>query len=84
MLPALTYAYAGLVNGDSASVFSGAMATAATAGASVGSYAITQARSSAGPNYDIGFTSGTLTVNPAPLSVSADNLGKTYGGGAPR
>ena len=49
----------------------------------MGGYTITQGTLSAGSNYAITYISGTLTVNPAPLSVSADNLGKTYGAAVP-
>jgi hypothetical protein len=41
-LPTLTYTESGLVNGDTTSVFSGALATTATAAANVGTYPITQ------------------------------------------
>jgi predicted outer membrane repeat protein len=76
-LPALTYTITGFVGGDSSSVLSGApaIATTATAGSGVGSYAITVA---AGTLSDSDYTfpaadliAGTLTVTPAPLVISA-------------
>ena len=82
-LPALTYSDAGLVNGDTASVFSGALATPATAASGVGNYAITQGSLSAGADYTIGFTSGTLTVNTAALTITANDASKTYGAALP-
>jgi hypothetical protein len=67
--PSLTYGYSGLVNGDTASVFTGGLATAATASSNAGGYAITQGTLSAGGNYDISFTPGVLTVEAAPLTT---------------
>ena len=78
-LPALTYTYAGLVNGDTAAVLSGALSTTATAGSGVGAYPVTRGTLSAGPNYTISYNSGTLTVTAAILSVTANNLSKVYG-----
>ena len=71
---------AGLVNGDSVSSVSLSSAGAAeTAG--VGSYAIaaTNAVGTGLTNYTIGYTGGTLTVNPAPLTITAKSASKTYG-----
>ena len=83
-VPTLTYTYSGLVNGDTNSVFSGALATTATSGSNVGSYNITQGTLSAGINYSINFTSGTLSVTPATLSVTANSSQhKTYGASDP-
>jgi hypothetical protein len=66
-LPALTYSYSGLVGGDNSSVFSGALATAATASSNAGNYAITEGTLSAGGNYNINFTPGTLAILGAPI-----------------
>ena len=62
-VPALTYTYTGLVNGDSTASFSGGLATTATSSSSVGVYAITQGTLAATGNYTIG------TFNPATLAV---------------
>ena len=78
-MPALTYSESGLVNGDTGIVFTGTLATSATAASSVGTYVIVQGSLSAAPNYDIAFTSGTLSVNPAALTITADDASKTYG-----
>jgi filamentous hemagglutinin family protein len=78
LVPTLTYSFSGLVNGDNASVFTGSLATGATSASNVGAYAITQGTLSAGGNYTISFTPGTLTVNPAPLTVIADSVSKPY------
>ncbi len=83
-VPTLTYTYSGLVNGDTNSVFSGALATTATSSSNVGSYNITQGTLSAGINYAINFTGGTLNVTPATLSVTANSgQHKTYGASDP-
>ena len=59
-VPALTYTYSGLVNGDTSANFSGGLATTATSSSNVGSYPITQGTLAATGNYTIG------TFNPAP------------------
>ena len=82
-LPALSYTYSGLVNGDTASVFSGTLATTGTAASGVGSYPISQGTLAAGSNYSISFTDGTLTVTPATLTVDADSPTKVYGAALP-
>ena len=71
-VPALTYTYTGLVNGDSSASFTGSLATAATSSSSAGSsYAITEGTLAATGNYTIGtFTSGMLTVEPTTTSTS--------------
>ncbi|HET6248931.1 MAG TPA: MBG domain-containing protein, partial [Tepidisphaeraceae bacterium] len=74
----------GLVNGDSVSAVSLSSAGAA-AGATVvapgPTYAITasNAQGSGLGNYTIGYNSGTLTVTPAPLTVTALGGTSTYG-----
>ena len=83
-VPALTYTYTGLVNGDASATFSGGLATTATSSSSVGGYPITQGTLTATGNYTIGtFNPGTLTVNAAPLTVTATNESMTYGGTVP-
>jgi hypothetical protein len=63
--PALTYRVSGLVNGDTASVLSGALATSATVGSPVGSYPITQGSLSAGGNYTLSFIGASLLITTA-------------------
>ena len=77
--PALTYTHGTLYNGDTDSVFTGALARAA--GENVGSYEINQGTLSAGPNYTIHFTSGiTFLITARHLSVTPDSgQGKVYG-----
>lgn len=66
--PTLTYTYSGLVNGDTASVFSGGLATTATQTSPVGVYPIARGTLSA-ENYAISFTPSVLTVVLASGSV---------------
>jgi hypothetical protein len=79
-VPALTYTYTGLVNGDSAACFTGALATAATGSSNVGTYPITAGTLAATGDYTIAtFNPGTLTVKPATLTITANSTSKTYG-----
>jgi hypothetical protein len=75
--PTLTYAYSGLTNGDTASVFTGALSRAA--GESVGTYGITQNTLSAGSNYSISYTGNTLQIASAAITITANALSKVYG-----
>jgi outer membrane protein assembly factor BamB len=78
--PVLPYHYTGMVNNDSSATFAGALATTAAASSGVGTYSISQGTLAATGNYAIGsFTGAVLTVTPAQLKVSADNLSKAYG-----
>ena len=83
-VPALAYTYTGLVNSDTGASFTGSLATTATSSSNVGGYSITEGTLAATGNYTIGtFNAGTLTVNPAPLTVTASNESMTYGGTVP-
>ncbi|GHN01037.1 hypothetical protein WSM22_25260 [Cytophagales bacterium WSM2-2] len=86
--PSFSYSFSGFVNGDDASAFSIAFSTpttSATATSQVGTYTITPVGGNVGPNYSVnGFVgSGTLTVNPAALTVTANNASKIYGAANP-
>lgn len=75
--------YTGFVAGDKASDLDGSLelATSATRTTGVGSYAITAGGLSSG-NYAIAWRPGTLTINPAPLTVTANDITRTYGSGS--
>ncbi|NGM38654.1 filamentous hemagglutinin N-terminal domain-containing protein, partial [Methylobacterium sp. DB0501] len=75
--------YAGLVNGETASVLGGSLTYGGTAQGAVnaGSYAITPSGLTSG-NYAITFADGALSVNKAPLTITAKDAGKTYDGQA--
>ena len=82
--PTLTVSYKGFVNGETAASLTTAAtaSTPTTAASPVGTYAIT-ASGAVSANYTIGYVSGTLTVNPAVLTVTADNQTKAYGAANP-
>src|SRR5262249_5457090 len=75
--PALTGTVSGLVNGDAVAASYG---TAATAVSDVGGYAITATLSGAAlANYAVTYNQGTLTVTPAPLTVTPGDASRLYG-----
>ncbi|HBV99328.1 MAG TPA: hypothetical protein DEF36_20105, partial [Desulfotomaculum sp.] len=78
--PAFTASYSGFVLGQDPSILGGTLTltTPATASSGAGSYAVTPSGLTS-VNYAITFVDGTLTVNPAPLTITADNKAKTYG-----
>jgi MBG domain (YGX type) len=71
---------AGLVNSDSVTSVTLTSAGAAAA-AGVGSYAVTPSAAvgTGLANYNISYGAGSLTVNAAPLTITAKNASKTYG-----
>jgi len=82
--PALTAAYSGFVNGDTSAGLDTPvnLATTAVTGSPVGSYPITPS-GAVDTNYTITHTAGSLTVNPALLTVTAENKSRTYGAANP-
>ena len=89
-MPTLTVSYAGLVNGDTAGTLGQAPNTAptivstATASSHVAGspYTIT-ASAAVDSNYSISYVSGTFTVTPAALTITANNQTKVYGAALP-
>ncbi|SPE59113.1 conserved exported hypothetical protein [Verrucomicrobia bacterium] len=83
-LPALTASYSGFVNGDTAASLTSpvSLSTTAATASPVGTYAIT-ASGAADANYTITEVNGTLSVTPAPLTITADNQSKVYGAALP-
>ena len=85
--PALAYTASGFQFHDTAgSVLTGALARAQAgtlAGEQAGGYAISQGTLAANSNYTISFTAGTLTITPAPLTVTANAQTKVYGSADP-
>ena len=71
-LPALGVTYSGFVNGDTATSLTtpASAATTASAASPVGTYA-TSASGAVDGNYNFSYASGSLTINPAPLSYTA-------------
>ncbi|MGB8259980.1 MAG: MBG domain-containing protein [Terracidiphilus sp.] len=86
-VPALTYSIKGFVDGDTAATaVTGApnLSTTATSNSPVGSYAITAAAGTlAATNYTFQFVPGTLTINKAKLTVTANNLTMKKGATVP-
>jgi 6-phosphogluconolactonase (cycloisomerase 2 family) len=80
--PPFTYVITGFVNGDDISVVSGAAdcTSTATQASPVGAYPITCAIGTlSAQNYVFAFVAGTLTINPAPLTVNVANASRAYG-----
>jgi hypothetical protein len=78
------FAATGLQNGETiGSVTLASAGAAPTASVAGGPYAITAANATGGTfdpgNYTITYVDGQLTVNPAPLTVTANNAAKSYG-----
>ena len=78
--PTFSATYSGFVNGDTSSNLTTAptFATTATTASAVGSYTITPS-GAVDSNYSFTYHTGTLTVNTAPLTVTANSTSKTYG-----
>ncbi len=81
---AFTYAVSGFLNGDTASVVSGAatcsLAASITAATPVGRYPVNCNISGlSAANYTFTVFPGTFIINPAPLTVTADNKTRLYG-----
>ncbi|HXA83822.1 MAG TPA: MBG domain-containing protein, partial [Candidatus Dormibacteraeota bacterium] len=80
--PPFTYVITGFVNGDTIAVVSGTAdcSTTATQASPVGAYPITCTIGTlSAQNYVFAFVAGTLTVNPAPLTVNVNNASRAYG-----
>jgi hypothetical protein len=80
--PVLTVSYSGFINGDTAAMISGApmLAVGAITNSPVGTYAITnQVGTLQATNYGFVLVNGTLTVTPAPLTITATAATKIYG-----
>ncbi|MDZ5649759.1 beta strand repeat-containing protein [Nitrospirillum sp. BR 11828] len=76
--PSLGASYSGFVNGETASVLGGSL-TIGGAGTNAGSYTLTPGGLSSA-NYAISYAAGTLTVNRAPLTVTANDVTVAFGG----
>ena len=82
--PDFSSTYTGFVNNEDASVLTsnGSYTTTATQKSDVGTYAIKQTGATA-QNYVFEYEDGTLTVNKAPLTMTANDKTMTYGGTIP-
>lgn len=82
--PAFTVGYSGFITGDDETKLSDTLSFVCSysKGSPVDNYDITPGGLTS-KNYDIKFVKGTLTVKPAPLSVTAEDASVTYGGVKP-
>jgi hypothetical protein len=83
-VPAIAASYAGFVNNEGAGALAQlpTCATTATSTSPVAQYGTSCSGAVAG-NYSIGYLPGTLTVNPAPLAITASSGSFTFGGTPP-
>jgi len=83
-VPALGVTYAGFVGGDTAAGLTTpvTISTTATPASPAGAYPIVVGGATS-PNYTIVFVNGLLTVNPAALTITADNQTKWFGAAVP-
>lgn len=86
-MPTFTATISGFVLGQTTNtVVTGSpiLTTTASATSGVGTYTITAALGTlAAPNYTFAFVNGTLTITPAALTVTANNVTKPYGAAVP-
>ncbi|MGC2742183.1 MAG: MBG domain-containing protein, partial [Candidatus Angelobacter sp.] len=78
-VPALTGAIVGIKNGDN---ITATFSTTATSASPVGTYAIVPTLvdpTNKLSNYTVSSSNGVLTINPAPLTVTADNASRLFG-----
>ncbi len=76
-LPSVTSTIAGLVNGDTSTTLGAITCSASTTTLK------TTCSGAVDANYAITYASGTLTITPAPLTITASNATMTYGGSVP-
>jgi|GEM_PF-4836961 len=79
-----TLSYAGFRNNETVAVLGGSVSFAGTSQGAInaGSYALTPSGLSAA-NYTVNFTSGTLTVNKAALTLTGNDATREYGAADP-
>uniref|UniRef100_UPI003C7ED32C MBG domain-containing protein n=1 Tax=Amaricoccus macauensis TaxID=57001 RepID=UPI003C7ED32C len=82
--PEFTASYSGFVLGQDASDLDGTLGftTAAGIASDVGNYDVAATGLTSG-NYEIAYEAGTLTIDPAQLTVTADDATRTYGAANP-
>lgn len=80
--PPFDISYAGFVNGENQAVIDTAptgASTTATLSSDAGSYPIEINEDASDGNYDFAYEDGVLTINPAPLTIIAEDASKVYG-----
>jgi hypothetical protein len=81
-VPTITGAVSGLVGSDTVTT-QPTCTTDATSLSPVGSYTTLCSGADAGSNYTISYVDGTLSVDPAELTITASSPSMTYGGSVP-
>src|SRR6185369_11811326 len=79
--PTFTFHYSGFVNNEDPTVVVATQptcSTTATGASSIGQYPIT-CSGGVVPNYTLTYQNGTLTIDPASLTITADDRIKTFG-----
>ena len=73
--------YSGFVNGENSSVLAGAIAYGGNSqgAVNVGTYTIIPSNQTSS-NYAINYVNATLTINPQPLTITANNVTQTFDG----
>jgi hypothetical protein len=73
-VPAVAPTYSGLMHGDTAPAAPPTCSSTAPSSGDAGTYT-TSCSGAADPNYSITYKTGTLTINPAALTITADDKG---------
>jgi hypothetical protein len=81
-LPTLTASYVGLVNGDTPSIVTGLQLATVAADSHAGTYDI-MCSGAVASDYDITCVDGTLTIMPAPLTITAAHQSMIVGSAVP-
>ncbi|MHB1987399.1 MAG: MBG domain-containing protein [Acidimicrobiales bacterium] len=83
--PTVTATYSGFVNGDSPASLTSLPVCTTTAGptSQVGSTQTTSCSGASDPNYTIVYAEGSVTINPAPLTITASDTNSVYGSAVP-
>ena len=82
-VPTITPLYSGFMNGDNASSLTTqptCSTTATSSSPASGSTYPSSCSGAADPNYTISYVAGAVTVNKAPLTITASSGSMTYGG----
>jgi hypothetical protein len=84
-VPTITPSYSGFVNSQTSSVLTTqpTCTTTYTTTSAAGSSPSTSCSGAAAANYAISYVAGTVTVNQAPLTITASSATVSYGGGVP-
>jgi hypothetical protein len=81
-VPAITPSYAGLTGGDTAPTNPPTCSTVATSSSTVGPYT-SSCTGASDPKYTFTYVDGSVTVDPAPVTVTASSPSITYGDAVP-